>query len=294
MFFFRTKRSFVPSFVPEPEENDERTLARIDRFEKAGEEDKHGDSTIEYGLTRRDHLKQRAADKGMSQSDKDAQILKEDLDNLPPESSLQDYERMPVEAFGEALMRGLGWEKGRGIGKNSKGEVEAKELMRRPDRLGLGAAPEPLPQHKKYIKPGESREPVNGAHKAGKRSKLSDNSERKNKSKPEKASGRRMYVQHGKYQGSECLLDSMQSVHEEANGSKVNVTLLPSMKDAIIRRDYLIDASEADFSGGSKALEHTSNAATTRGWLRENIRCDECLCGFFIDNSKSTIQVKFS
>jgi hypothetical protein len=120
---------------------------------------------------------------------------------------------------------------------------------------------------------------VNGAHFVGKRSKQSDNMDRQTHSKPEKASGRRMYVQHGKYQGCECLLDSMQSVHEEAEGSKVKITLLPSMKETLIRRDYLIDASEADFRGYSKALERKSEkvtSATTRGWLRANIRYDEC------------------
>lgn len=272
----------MPSFVPEPEESDERTLARIDKFERADEEDKNGDIAIEYGLTKRDHLKQRAADKGMSQSEKDALILKEDLDILPPESSLQDYERMPVEAFGEALMRGLGWKKGRGIGKNSKGEVDAKELMRRPDRLGLGAAPDPLPQRKKYIKPGESREPTNGTHVSGGKLNQPGYMDRQTQSKPERASARRMYVQHGKYQGSECLLDSVQSGHEEESGSKVKITLLPSMKDAVTRRDYLIDASEAGFIGDSKALQHSSERAAyaARGWLRANIRCEDILLRF--------------
>lgn len=267
----------MPSFVPEPEESDDKTLARTDRFERASEEDKPGDIAIEYGLTKREHLKERSGDRGMSQSEKDAFILKEDLDNLPPESSLQDYERMPVEAFGEALMRGLGWQKGRGIGKNSKGEVEAKELMRRPDRLGLGAAPEPLPQRKKYIKPGESREPVNGGHVAVEKSNKSGYMERKSQSQSGKSSARRMYVQHGKYKGSECILDSTQSSHEEESGSKVKITLLPSMEDAVIRRDYMIDASKADFKDDSKALQHDvekAMSAARRGWLRANIRYD--------------------
>ena len=43
----------MPSFVPEPEESDDKTLARTDRFERASEEDKPGDIAIEYGLTKR-------------------------------------------------------------------------------------------------------------------------------------------------------------------------------------------------------------------------------------------------
>ncbi|UNI21428.1 DNA primase large subunit Spp2 [Purpureocillium takamizusanense] len=47
-------------------------------------------------------------------------------------STLEDYEAMPVEEFGAALLRGMGW----------KGEERApkpKEVRRRANRLGLGA-----------------------------------------------------------------------------------------------------------------------------------------------------------
>jgi hypothetical protein len=47
-------------------------------------------------------------------------------------STLEDYESMPVEEFGAALLRGMGW----------NGEERApkpKEVKRRPNRLGLGA-----------------------------------------------------------------------------------------------------------------------------------------------------------
>lgn len=51
--------------------------------------------------------------------------------------------------------RGMGWTEGRSIGRNAKEEVQAKELVRRPQRLGLGAAPAPPEKkEKKYIKPG--------------------------------------------------------------------------------------------------------------------------------------------
>ena len=46
--------------------------------------------------------------------------------------TLEDYEAMPVEEFGAALLRGMGW----------NGEERApkrKEVKRRPNRLGLGA-----------------------------------------------------------------------------------------------------------------------------------------------------------
>jgi hypothetical protein len=45
-----------------------------------------------------------------------------------------------VEEFGKALLRGLGWDEGQGIGRKRQ-LVEAKQGVRRPERLGLGAAP---------------------------------------------------------------------------------------------------------------------------------------------------------
>lgn len=48
----------------------------------------------------------------------------------------------------------MGWQEGRAIGRGGKGEVVAKELVRRPQRLGLGATPAPETHQKKYIKPG--------------------------------------------------------------------------------------------------------------------------------------------
>ena len=36
-------------------------------------------------------------------------------------AGLDAYEAMPVELFGEAMLRGMGWEEGRCVGKNSKG-----------------------------------------------------------------------------------------------------------------------------------------------------------------------------
>jgi hypothetical protein len=51
--------------------------------------------------------------------------------SAPPVSTLEDYERVPVEEFGAALLRGMGW----------KGEkvAQPKEGKRRLNLLGLGA-----------------------------------------------------------------------------------------------------------------------------------------------------------
>ncbi|KAG0344092.1 hypothetical protein BG004_004753 [Podila humilis] len=83
----------------------------------------------------------------------DVEAFQKNLEELPDEATLEDYEKVPVEEFGAALLRGMGWT---GDAKGS----EAIEFNRRPALLGLGAKPkEPEPITKKYIKPGESRTP---------------------------------------------------------------------------------------------------------------------------------------
>ena len=68
--------------------------------------------------------------------DEDAEQLKQDLDKLAPEISVDDevYQKVPIREFGAALLRGMGW----------TGQVSTKEEdfnMPRPSRLGLGATP---------------------------------------------------------------------------------------------------------------------------------------------------------
>lgn len=52
--------------------------------------------------------------------------------SAPEVSTLEDYEEVPVEEFGAALLRGMGWD-----GKERKGG--AKDVKRRQNLLGLGA-----------------------------------------------------------------------------------------------------------------------------------------------------------
>ncbi|KAH7143975.1 DExH-box splicing factor binding site-domain-containing protein [Dactylonectria macrodidyma] len=58
--------------------------------------------------------------------------FKRDIEQAGEASTLEDYEAMPVEEFGAALLRGMGWD-----GKDRGTKV--KEVKRRPNRLGLGA-----------------------------------------------------------------------------------------------------------------------------------------------------------
>jgi G patch domain/KOW motif-containing protein len=74
---------------------------------------------------------------------------------------------MPVEMIGEAMLRGMGWQPGAGVGKNKK-VFDPIVLVKRPGRLGLGAKLQQVlpPTHGKskdasaIVRQGESRAPT--------------------------------------------------------------------------------------------------------------------------------------
>eukprot|EP00056_Hartaetosiga_gracilis_P016872 m.6047 g.6047 ORF g.6047 m.6047 type:complete len:525 (+) comp4837_c0_seq1:86-1660(+) len=90
--------------------------------------------------------------------------FQQDLAERPDEADMQTYEDVPVEEFGAALLRGMGWKKGEAIGGTFKGLAEPVEYVPRMNRLGLGAKrdleikPDLKHRQKRYIKPGETRE----------------------------------------------------------------------------------------------------------------------------------------
>jgi hypothetical protein len=65
----------------------------------------------------------------------ETEALKRDMNSLPSESTLEDFEAVPISAFGIAALRGMGWD------QKSTENVKAREVVRRPQLLGLGATP---------------------------------------------------------------------------------------------------------------------------------------------------------
>jgi len=66
--------------------------------------------------------------------------FKQDLDELPDEATLRDYERIPVSQFGMAMLRGMGWKPGEPASRNKKGGIVEPWLPpSRPALLGIGA-----------------------------------------------------------------------------------------------------------------------------------------------------------
>ncbi|KAF5819091.1 putative G-patch domain-containing protein [Helianthus annuus] len=64
--------------------------------------------------------------------------LRRDLDSLPEHRGMEEFEDMPVEGFGLALLKGYGWEEGRGVGKNAKEDVKVFEITKRTGKEGIG------------------------------------------------------------------------------------------------------------------------------------------------------------
>lgn len=66
-----------------------------------------------------------------------------DVATRPDAASLEDYDAIPVEEFGAALLRGMGWKDGQSIGRSHYGDSTAATQSRIPERrpgyLGIGA-----------------------------------------------------------------------------------------------------------------------------------------------------------
>ncbi|OKL63871.1 Pre-mRNA-splicing factor spp2 [Talaromyces atroroseus] len=66
-----------------------------------------------------------------------------DVATRPDPASLDAYDAVPVEEFGAALLRGMGWKDGQAIGRGNYGNTSAANQVRIPQRrpgfLGIGA-----------------------------------------------------------------------------------------------------------------------------------------------------------
>uniref|UniRef100_A0A7C8YWM7 G-patch domain-containing protein n=1 Tax=Opuntia streptacantha TaxID=393608 RepID=A0A7C8YWM7_OPUST len=97
------------------------------------------DEKMSYGLNLRQNSGK--GDVGDASNSVDAILLKKlksDLDRLPEDEGFEQFEEVPVEGFGAALLAGYGWHEGRGIGRNAKEDVKVVEYKRRTAKEGLG------------------------------------------------------------------------------------------------------------------------------------------------------------
>lgn len=76
----------------------------------------------------------------------ETRAFREDVKALPDASTLEQYNAIPVEEFGAALLRGMGWKDGQPLNRNRYGGDTTKNAgvnpripSRRPGYLGIGA-----------------------------------------------------------------------------------------------------------------------------------------------------------
>ncbi|KEP47194.1 pre-mrna-splicing factor spp2 [Rhizoctonia solani 123E] len=97
---------------------------------------------------------------GWAQPKNEADAFKEDLETRPDEATLADYERIPIELFGEAMLRGMGM----GSTKSKK-STQPYIPEARPALLGIGAKPRPVDEldqskNKKFARPDKRYIPI--------------------------------------------------------------------------------------------------------------------------------------
>ena len=255
----------APSFLP----NDAAIEEDAERFEVAarltagGGETAQGSGTV-YGLTKMgpkdgdvkledDEKPPPPANEsfiGKSLQEKELQAFREDVQDLPEQASLDDYESMPIEDFGAAMLRGMGWEEGKPVGRNSKGLVAAVEFVPRAGRLGLGAEPAPKPEvsDARRIKPGETRERADvmvlpeGPEGKSRNVKSLDEKLVKRED-PGPREGKMMCVVEGRHRGLECRVLTL--TKSEGRSERAQVELKTSGEVVTVRTSEL-----ADFGSG--------------------------------------------
>ncbi|XVF30194.1 hypothetical protein REPUB_Repub16aG0036300 [Reevesia pubescens] len=157
----KTQSNSKPSFVIPPKQNEWRPYKKMKNLDLPLQSDasrdlqfeldssshlSQSDTKISFGLNLRTNSSKGDADdnkQGIPQSAAPVETIllqsfKEDLKRLPEDRGFEEFEDVPVEDFGKALLAGYGWVEGRGIGKNTKEDVKVKQYERRTDKEGLG------------------------------------------------------------------------------------------------------------------------------------------------------------
>ncbi|KAJ5556404.1 hypothetical protein N7494_000319 [Penicillium frequentans] len=130
--------SFAPPAASKPLTDDEIALQALIR-ETKGEPERRSDLVIEASKPRDEE------EQAYSRYDEASQF-RSDVESRPEPATLDQYNAIPVEEFGAALLRGMGWKDGQSIGRGNYGSAaptdkEKKPLVpvRRPGFLGIGA-----------------------------------------------------------------------------------------------------------------------------------------------------------
>lgn len=193
-----------------------------------------------------------------------------DISHRPDEMSAEDYERVPIESFGVALLKGMGWKEGTAVGKNPNGLVAPIVLTPRASLLGLGATPAPQqldPTQKdkrpKKVLPGDKI--VIGKQKSSKEHeeylpRSSSNAAATESSNNIKLSSR-VLITGGSQKGAKGVVTD---VYSKSDGIVIKVKLDSSGEIKGVWDDQVKLLSESSQSPSSSSLKSS--------WLRPFIR----------------------
>ena len=164
---------------------------------------------------------------GMENLSSEKDKFMHDLSHRPNEMHLEDYDRVPIESFGTALLKGMGWKEGTAIGKNPNGLLAPIVLTPRASLLGLGATPAPElmdssknNRHKKIL-PGD-KIPETKKEKSISRDDYVPRSSNVTITKAEILRGSRVIITGGSQKGSK---GAATEIYAKSNGTVVKVKL---------------------------------------------------------------------
>ena len=254
------RRRKAPSFVPTAEEvvKDDERFETAERIGGKGETAQAGD--VAYGLTKMapkdGQHRPRATTAnpedsfiGKSLAEKELQAFKEDVEDLPEQATLDEYASMPIEDFGAAMLRGMGWEEGKPVGRNATGLVSAVEFVPRGGRLGLGATGAPPPTNsRKHIKPGETRDApsvmVLADGPEGKSRNVRSLDEKLvRKEAPGPREGKRMKVNEGRHAGLAGRV--LRILKEDGRSDRAQIELASSGETITVPCSKLVDVDNS-------------------------------------------------
>lgn len=242
------------------------------------------DGSINYGLNLREPPAGSVTGRTESMAEFEIRKLRDDLDKLPDDTGMDEFDDVPVEGFGAALLLGYGWKEGRGIGRNAKEDVKISEVTKRAGRGGLGFTGD-MPEEK-----------VTGNGNAGDSSGRKDVGKKKSEDRVVKKSsmvGKEVRIVHGRDMGLKGAVVELRSdgdllvLRASKSGEKVKVRsadvvgvgspeeekFLRKLKELKVKEKDLVSKDRRDRNSSSKKSVETERGRTEKvNWLRNHIR----------------------
>ncbi|GJQ09813.1 hypothetical protein GpartN1_g1604.t1 [Galdieria partita] len=137
----RKKEKPVNATPFEGEDSEEEETCIVEQVEEYGGSDvskvdrtsAHLENTVRVETDMACSLSQVLRRRKRQASENSDELFRQELESAAPETSKEDYERVPVESFGKYMLNKMGWQ------EEEYRQVEQLQNKARPPRLGLGA-----------------------------------------------------------------------------------------------------------------------------------------------------------